>query len=213
MQLYGPDRPIAHSNKYVVFDIDHTLVHSHESINRFCDKQYLYNPKCRSSMYLVNMETDHSRRLTEAPQLWGEFRPGTREFLDFCQQYFQGIIIWSAGCRPYVEDMCRILFQGLQPPLMILAFEDCTMLPNDGYHKPLATIWSQIPQMNPQNTIIVDDRIENFIDNPSNGILIPPYNSGMTHDRALYQLQNWLVLPEVMMAPDIRQVQKPVFVK
>lgn len=211
MQLYGPDRGNALTNKYVVFDIDHTLVHSHEDMDRFFENNYLYDRRHRSSMYLINLESKPDLRLQEAPQLWGEFRPKAREFLEFCSRYFKGTIVWSAGCRSYVEDMCRVLFKGLPPPIAILAYEDCAVLPNDGYHKPLAKIWSKLSGPTPENTIIVDDRVENFIDNPNNGILIPPYKSGQNHDTALIQLQNWLIQPTVAYAPDIRTVPKPIF--
>lgn len=51
-------------------------------------------------------------------------RPGTYKFLEFAQNFFKNISIWTAGNKQYAEIISNILFP-YQKPDIIFSFEEC----------------------------------------------------------------------------------------
>lgn len=152
-------------------------------------------------------------------RIWGILRPGVEEFLRFAQEYFENVIIWSAGLPTYVEGICREIFQKskLQMPRIIWNRNHCSTQ-NGYFHKPLKDLLkglqdSQI-QIDLRKTLILDDRDYTFFQNPENGVLIPPFKPLTIlemidrSDESLFQFMNWLQRPEVYSSDDYRTLEK-----
>lgn len=207
--------------KYIVLDIDATLVHTHGDGDEYVNLNLFSNPKMqklRGRTYTMNL-TD----VTVAPgtgeemKLYGIYRPWLKEFLEFCFKYFDHVIIWSAGKKKYVEKMCELMFTDRKKqPLIIYNYNDCEIY-DDYIRKPLSKLYSDPRtkgRMNEKNTLVVDDRDDTFALNKGNGILIPEYEATMSikginkKDNALLKLMGWLMTDEVRDASDIRKVDK-----
>jgi len=223
------------TNRTLILDLDETAVHSYEN-PEFIDRYGIYSdpetsrkfhplgvPQVAYSMFLVLPNGALSRT-------WGLYRPNIYEFLRFAKGYFRNIIVWSAGIDPYVNEIVKGLFleSGLPTPKVVWCRSNCSIY-QDIYHKPihdLITYISNSPhstlKIDPKWTIIVDDRLHTFMQNPNSGVLIPPYHPGNNRpgkiptmedlldrsDDALLKLMEWLKRPEVMHAPDIRDMDK-----
>ena len=201
--------------KYIVLDLDSTLVTSdenHEVFNQILENrkndEYLLHDRVHNFYYAENS--------TSIP-MWTLLRPYIREFINFCLKYFTGVIIWSAGKSFYVHTIKSILFNNhLYQPIMVLTWDDTTFLKRGSTHiinKPLAKIFEHIPTANYTNTLVVDDRIDTFSLNQYNGILIPRFEprdiEEMTKDdTSLLLLMGWLCTREVLNCEDFRTLDK-----
>ena len=71
-------------------------------------------------------------------------RPYLKRYLILCGYYFQKIIIWSAGCKEYVNAIVEDIFDGIRRPDYVFNFNDCEKIgeidKNISYHKPLSKI-------------------------------------------------------------------------
>lgn len=214
---HEPPPPI--SRHSIVLDIDETLVHSWASLDDYYSLdvygRYPYFD-LQSRIYLLQSYSPSStRRLRTEPYIWGIMRPRVHEFLSFCFNYFENVIIWSAGHRGYVLDVVDKLFLDLPYPHCIYSSEYCEVTENT-FYKPLRKMihYERDLKLNLENTFIIDDRLDNFLDNPENGILIPPYSpiptliDFMLDDRSLDKLTKWFSRPEVIHAQDIRLLDK-----
>lgn len=236
--LFRFTHPISgpHIPKTIILDLDETLVHSWEN-PEFIDRYSIYtdpviyrkfhpvgSPQIAYSMFL-DLKTPGTQS-----RIWGLHRPHLHEFLHFASEYADNVIVWSAGIRPYVNEIVKGIFleSGLQPPKVVRNRENCSSY-QGLYHKPIYELITDISRqpfstlkIDPAWTIIVDDKTHTFMENPNSGILIPPYQPGSNRpgkvptmedlldrsDTALLQLMNWLELPEVKNATDIRTIDK-----
>lgn len=147
---------------------------------------------------------------------WGLKRPHLDTFLLFIMSYFRIVFVWSAGRDKYVNNVVEKIFKDIPHPYIVMNFDDVEAMPSDveNYHKPLRRAMSLDPEnMNYTNTLFLDNKGDNFVDNPENGIVIRDYrprtfNEMMTEDVALLQLRQWLLKPEVMNARDVRTLDK-----
>ena len=210
------------SNKYIVLDIDATLVHTHGDMKDFkMLKIYGSNEQIEMRRKLYNMRLIDVSDIPgqgEITDLAGIYRPYLKEFLEFCHGYFQGIIIWSAGKRKYVHKMCEYMFPLKKQPLHIFTYNDCEGDEDDFIVKPLEKLY-KLPKfkgkMGEKNTFVLDDRSETFSLNKRNGIQIPEFESDMSiedicnhPDDELLKLMTWLTSDEVMQSKDIRKLNK-----
>jgi hypothetical protein len=171
----------------------------------------------RKRVYVLKFDADNDDDMEEGEEdlIWGVKRPHMDEFLEFAYDYFRNIVIWSAGTYEYVHAIVKNLFKSFPCPTKIFTRNDCAHSDEYGYEKPLDKIYEAIPEMNPKNTILIDDRQEVFVrKDPHNGIIIPPftpdvedYNS-LTYDTAFLVLKDWFMSPQVMEAKDIRKINK-----
>jgi TFIIF-interacting CTD phosphatase-like protein len=168
-------------------------------------------------------------------KIWGLHRPHLYEFLRFASEYFDNILVWSAGIRPYVDEITKQIFleSGLRSPKIVWARDNCFNY-QGLYHKPIAEIINELSQrpyttfkVDPKWTLVVDDKSHTFMQNPHNGILITPYRPGDDRpgkiplmedlldrsDTALLQLKQWLEHPEIRDVQDIRTVDKTIIFK
>jgi len=205
------------SNRHLVLDLDSTLIHSTIDSNEIPNLKPYSDPDniiLRSRIYKFNMTDEKSRR-NPISTVWGIFRPGVFEFLTFASKYFAKIHVWSAGKKKYVHSICEILFPDKKPHI-IFTYDDC-IFKGDNIYKPLSKLWDLVPDAKPENTIVIDDRVDTFSLNIDNGILIPAYEPEikisdiMKHDDSLEIIKDWLLNFEVIHIPDIRNIDKNIF--
>lgn len=151
---------------------------------------------------------------------WGVKRPHLDIFLSFALDYFYIVGIWSAGRRRYVERITDTLFFGFPHPYIVMNHDDVEYLPSSDplyaeYHKPLRKVISLDPRnITTNNTLFLDNKGDNFVDNPRNGVTIPDYRIGpnldimMTDDISLLQFKQWLSKSDVMTSEDVRYLDK-----
>lgn len=223
----------------IVLDLDETLVHTFDGMNSLKNLDLLNNPNLlhiRKRAYTIC-----SRNIgvcdSNTAELWGIRRPNLTEFLVFCFSYFKVVAVWSAGTKAYVESIVNIIFRDIRPPHVVFSRGDCEEIDsktgarlnkangevvgeshNGIIIKPLSKMISSVPglskYMNLNNTFILDDRASTFLENPNNGILIPPYEpypdirSLETDDGVLLKLGNWFMNREVIASSDVTKLDK-----
>jgi TFIIF-interacting CTD phosphatase-like protein len=216
----------------LILDIDETLVHSVEDMNKWKYLRIMTDPNkidLRSRTFVMNIETD--RGSGKETILWSIKRPHLDEFLIFCLRYFKIIVVWSAGIYDYVHAVEKNIFTHGEPHAVLTRINCHGSLHK--LEKPLWKMVKDLPELSEyikydeattsggptgsdifKNVIIIDDRIFSFSQNPNNGILIPPYDPVLTEegirkdDLSLLQIMEWLKTPEVMNSKDIRKVDK-----
>ena len=211
------------TKKNIVLDIDATLVHTHGEIEDFSMlKIYSDSDRIKYRRKLYRMKLIDVVSVSGAGMvtvLAGIYRPYLREFLDFCFEYFDNIIIWSAGKKKYVEKMCEIMFPFKeQQPMLIYTYDDCIVGEEDYLKKPLKKLYNDPRakgKLNEKNTFVLDDRDDTFSLNSKNGIMIPEFESDMSveditdhEDSAFLHLMAWLNTKEVNESNDIRKLKK-----
>lgn len=202
----------------IVLDLDETCVRSFIGLSDFKKLAIDRHPDLRLRTYQMDLNdvvTSHGQG--EVTKMWGIKRPHIDEFLVFCFSYFRVVIVWSAGKYKYVHAIANNLFADIVPPHLVLTWNDCDKV--DGIcDKDLSKIYNH-PELKgyvrPENTLIVDDRLESFkLNTPENGILIPAYKPSpklellRAEDIALLQLQAWFQTPQVMNSTDVRILDK-----
>jgi len=211
--------------KTLILDLDETLASTQNDIDLIKLKVYedfnvfrKFHPiGQRQICYSINITHQGSQM-----NIWGIKRPGLEVFLPFAQTYFDNVLIWSAGIRPYVEAVCREIFdiEGLNMPRLIWSREDCSV-ETGVFFKPLSNLPIKLEaagspiRINLNQTLILDDRPYTFTANPQNGVLIPPFKPEPNlvqltdrSDRSLYQFMDWLKTPEVINCSDYRTLDK-----
>ena len=209
-------------DKYIVLDIDATLVHTHGDMDDFkMLKIYGSEEQLEMRRKLYNMRLIDVSDVPgegEITDLAGIYRPYLKEFLEFCFDYFGGIVIWSAGKRKYVHKMCEYMFPLKKQPLLIFTYDDCEGDEDDYIVKPLEKLYKHPKlkgKLNETNTFVLDDREETYSYNKRNGILIPEFESDMSvedicnhPDGELLKLMTWLEESDVKSSNDIRKLNK-----
>lgn len=204
------------TNKCIVLDLDETLIctmEKHHLAKRLIDT----NPRfhhLRSRYYEFELDGD---------VMGGLMRPNLQAFLNFCFDYFQCVIVWSAGTKKYVEKICKVIFPGRKPH-KIYSREKCIFDKNKNQiFKPLQRLVEDptVPgSVTLQNTFAIDDRDDTFSQNVANGIQIPKWSpdaerpdSLLTEDRNLDKVMCWFLQREVMdprsTVQDLTNIQWP----
>lgn len=205
----------------IVLDIDATLLHTQDGGYDFENLNVYTNPsrfKIRHKIYHMNLvDVTNNPGEGSITSLSGVYRPFLKEFLDFCFEYFNNVIIWSAGKRKYVEECCRLMFP-IHKPALIYTWDDCDYS-NKGLFKPLKNIFNDDKlkelNINEKNTFHLDDRDDVYSLNKNNGIQIPEFeceldvNQILNHDDdELLKLIAWFSLNKVKKSQDIRKLTK-----
>tara|TARA_Y100000592_G_C5458676_1_gene312795 strand:- start:1103 stop:1780 length:678 start_codon:yes stop_codon:yes gene_type:complete len=207
--------------KNIVLDIDATLVNTHGDDGEFLNLKFITEPKMlkyRKRIYSMNLsDVTTEPGDGEELKLYGVYRPYLKEFLDFCFDYFDNVIIWSAGKKKYVEKMCELMFvDAKKQPLVIYNWNNTT-IDGDRITKPLKKLYNDPRtkgEMNEKNTFVVDDRDDTYYLNKNNGILIPEYEAALSYgglkmqDDNLLKLMAWFSLDEVSESEDVRELEK-----
>lgn len=106
-------------------------------------------------------------------------RPGLDAFLASTLGRFAAVGIWSAASDEWVE--CVLGTGPLAKHRRCFAFvwhgSRCVRAAYESRHtKPLKKVWRSTPGWTRANTVILDDRADNFARNYGNGIRIPPFD-------------------------------------
>lgn len=220
------------TNFYLVVDLDLTFLHSKFDADMFKSLKLYSDPKninLRNRVYLFDLVNGDIDEGSEGSlRVWGVYRTYLFEFLHFAQHYFKGIYVWSAGKYKYVHSIVELISNesGIKP-LNVLTRDDCGYTKVDKHgkkymHKPLEYIFKINPDANLSNTLALDDIMDNFMNNPKNGLLIPPYQPEndedcplnefkdwmMEEDRNLIKLKYWLLSEKVIKCKDVRKLKK-----
>lgn len=162
----------------IVLDLDETLIHT-------------YRDPVKDGEYTVELGEPGNYIYYS-----GTLRYGLHDFLVFCFMYFKNVIVWSAGTKEYVYEICDIIFKDIPyTPDKILTYDDIVIYDDSGeYYKPLSKIFNS--KITRHNTYFIDDRGENFIEDIDNGITIPPYTG--EQDICLLKLKNWFLQDHIV---------------
>ena len=214
------------TNKCIVLDLDETLVHSNENMDKLQELEIMTNPELldlKRRTYQISMD-DVVYKKGEGVKtvMWGIVRPHVKEFLVSCFSYFKVVIVWSAGKRKYVDAIVDFLFKDIRRPHVVYSYDQCERTSNNLIVKPFMKMINAEPGLNKymslDNSFMIDDRNTVYAgyvgDNPDNGIQIPAYrpafniHSLRSDDIALKQLMTWFLRPEVMASPNVRELNK-----
>lgn len=203
----------------IVLDLDETLIHTFDKpITNELTTPEMNN--LRNRLFEFKVVEPANRPDEEANYIMnGIKRPGLNFFLIFCLCYFKNVIIWSAAEPRYVRKIVDIIFRDMYPPLAVYTRDSILISPEGMTIKPLTRIYDdekiEDEDVNERNTIVIDDKMETFIQNMDNGIQIPPYDPSPVYselvrdDLSLFQLTIWLYnLLECGEISDIRDINK-----
>lgn len=236
-------QPPSHSKKTItdlaiVLDLDETFINSNENIQHLFDSNLLtdeslshikdrlftftYNDIYHDELNLDRSKREYLEQMGNSIAYWCLKRHHMDEFLDFCFEYFKTVIVWSAGTANYVNLIVKLIFKKNKPHF-VYTQDDCADMkhPTRPYYKPLQKIANDHPELcSMSNMVIIDDRKDNFKENPDNGILIPAYDPRKVYEKttnhkeiidelgryddALLKLMSWFKRDVIVKSTDIR---------
>lgn len=191
----------------LILDLDRTLIYCIECDNENITMEKVAESKIFTDPKLIKLRRRaHLLRLHDACVSRGEGdecctlvieRPHLKEFLIFCFEFFRKVVVWTAGVRPYGEEIARSISKHTFPFDHVLTQEDC--LEVDGvFYKPFDTALEIFPDIGPkENILILDDNPDSFRYDPQGGVLIPEYITTVniddigTEDDALLKFKYW----------------------
>jgi len=211
--------------KWIVLDLDSTLIFSQSDISQLARSKLLTNPdyfKYRDRLYIGSVSNPRIAGDGNSSRFWGIRREGLEDFIEWLLDNFN-VIVWTAGTRPYGEQIVKIIFPK-RKPYLIFSQTETDFDENMNSTKPLSKLMDDKvlgKYINFENIIIVDDNHYNFRQNTCNGILIPPFTISReeeettnpliyerailrlitTKDTALADLKAWLM--KVKDEPDL----------
>lgn len=206
------------TSKTLVLDLDECLIETFKTYNdiSYLQMMSLYHSMDRSRFYRFDIyDPEQPKGIGLSETYWGIKRPYLDTFLSFAFRYFKNVVIWSAAQKNYVEQLVKNLFRDHPRPVKILTRDDVTHVDRatHNYHKPISTILKTDLMVHQDDIVFIDDKADNFRDNPHNGIVIPRFDPKFEaavekEDIKLLQIMQWLMLPEVMTTKDFRQTNK-----
>lgn len=123
-----------------------------------------------------------------------KIRPYCEEFLDYCFTNFN-IGIWTMANASWANTVLENILTEKQKEQVYFIYTSQNACPRtDGDIKCLNKIYSKKKYkdiFNNENTLMIDDKYHNMIENVHNGIIIPEFH-GETNDRALLALMEHL---------------------
>lgn len=154
------------SPKCVVLDLDETLIHSKPTSSALRN----ISKKQNSRLVIHNINIDGEQ--------WSVIeRPHLQDFIKFIYNYFDLIIIWSAGTYEYVHEICKKIIS-YYDECIIYTRDDCVSK-NNTYIKPLSILekneYLLSPIMNLSTMIVIDNLDDTFVENVNNAIHIPNF--------------------------------------
>ncbi|MCP4123064.1 MAG: hypothetical protein GY751_15030 [Bacteroidetes bacterium] len=207
--------------KFVLLDLDKTLVKTFEGTieQEFID---ILHKRDYESDAIYDMEHEVERWTVR-----GMKRPFFKEFLKYLSDNFEGVCVWSAGTKDYVEMIVDMLFKDLDKPLIVYSRDMCSVDDDNNYYKDLSKVYNDPilkGRANERNTIIVDDNLFTCSHNEFNSIYISKYNPSKRakrEDRKLTRddikqtddtllIVMWYMMrPEFLWSDDVRGLEKP----
>lgn len=166
--------------KTLVLDIDETLVHSVQTV----DKDVIYD-------HTFDVEYLGIRRTIGMNK-----RPFVEQFLAWCGEHFE-VVTFTSGIKPYSDQVMKILDPKGEIVKHRLSRDHCMMHTESIYFKNLEYLRRDLTQ-----TLIVDNSPIVFAFQLDNGVPIEPYYGEEKEDIELLKLKNFL--EEVLKAEDVR---------
>jgi TFIIF-interacting CTD phosphatase-like protein len=208
--------------KIIVLDLDETLVHTMDNYESLIKLNILCDPSCydikKRTILLRTVDCVYKKGTGVIENMWSVKRPYLDVFLKFCFEYFDYVIVWSAGVRRYVRAIVENIFKDIGTPHIVYSREKCDSNENVSNYKPLNKLMEEnrdyLKNMSLENTFVIDDRSSTFIKNVENGILIPEYcpeantDEIRKQDTALLELMKWFLKDEVKNCNDVRTLNK-----
>jgi hypothetical protein len=190
------------------------------------DNYYDYNPRKFSELHRtgeikkISFEKFDKHGNDVVTEFWVSKRKHLNKFLNYLNENFDKVIIWSAGQTEYVESIVEYLYKNIdQKPYDILTYPDTCRKTEDNkvfITKPLRKLFNKYEDMNLSNTLIVDNIHTNFMfHNKFNGICIPHYHpnpldllDGKSVDNSLSDLIKYFDSDEFQNCEDYRYIDK-----
>ena len=133
-------------------DSDETLVHFFGNENNWKYVEDYDNTFVKPRILDIVVENEF---------MWGIARPHVSEFLDAAFETFDVVGVWSAGVEDYVQEIVKKIFK--KKPYFVWSRKMCEMMVTDTdtvRQKPLSKLYTAFPEIDPNRTLIVDDRSE-----------------------------------------------------
>jgi TFIIF-interacting CTD phosphatase-like protein len=219
VKMHQPPRPF----QCLVTDMDECLIHSFpESFTRD-DYNRVFNVPAALSIRPHIFGVPLTMRDDDSSMLYGIFRPGLIDFLNYAFKRFDYVVLWSAGMPYYVSQITEYIFSKTdRMPDNVLARTYCDEHPESTedhrlYTKPLKKLRNINPAISLANTLIIDDNPVSSYYNWANHVLIPKWEpeptvkackQALATDRYLYDFIEWCERPEVKYATDVRKLDK-----
>ena len=203
------------NGRILLLDIDETLVHSFTQLDQYQKliteerKFYLEN---RPSFYRLRIPILDNDGNINMFDFWGILRPYLDYFLKAAFENFQLVGIFTAGGESYAREMEKILFGrvGIKPDF-IFHKKDLS-INGKAYHKPIVRTLSKIGiNTDTKKVLLIDDRIENFIEEPENCLLVPHFNpaniKNFVHDQSLKKIADFFYTSEFADTEDLSEIE------
>lgn len=161
----------------IVLDLDETLVNTRKSASERIAVIKALKQRGESDRY-------YEFKLDGA-LYWGVKRPYVPFFTSWCFDAFDVVGVWTAAERSYADAVVASVFQE-QRPHFVWAREQCGT--NRGmYYKPMSSLFTAFPDLDAENSIILDDRVDVAKYNLPLLLEIPSfdYRNPLTYDRVL----------------------------
>lgn len=154
----------------IVLDLDECILHTYGNQHWDVYDTIMKDPKhfsLRQRIFKIKCEEEY---------YWGLKRPHLEDFLAYCFSTFSNVCVWSAGTKKYVKAIVLEIFKDYPYPSLVMTRDNVFWTDRYNYSKPLIFLYNRLGEANSTNTIMIDDKEDNFVYNPDNGITIPPYD-------------------------------------
>lgn len=197
-------------SKTIYLDLDNTLLCS-------------YSPTMPTDIKQnISIDNIYSLDFGRDDKYEGVYRPHLYKFLNFCREYFDKVIIYTAGSDDYGKLIAANLekFSGIQFDDIFTRDHNLLMdidwKTEENYRKPLTLLIDPKGKIKEKDylkhVLLVDDKFSNFRFNARNGIHIPVFDpqtyQEYTEDSDLLILMNWLNMDSIKYSPDYRTINK-----
>jgi len=191
----------------IIFDLDETLIHSVD-INQWSKIHYSIKNKLEQENLLFEIDSETI----------GIKRPHLDTFLTFISSNFGHVGVWSAGIKPYIENIVVNIFD--KTPDFAWSRFDCDYkiiyrYNENTFVKPLHQVWDGfIDGFTEENTFMIEDRIDTVLYNPHNLVKLTPYKplknkSLITEDEELLKLITFF--KDIKTFTPVPLLKKPMF--
>jgi TFIIF-interacting CTD phosphatase-like protein len=134
----------------VVLDLDETLVHS-------SSKGVTEMKKVKDTMKEAGQMDRYYEFKLGKETYWGLKRPYYKSFLRWCRSQFDIVAVWTAGDTDYADEIVSKVFER-RPPI-VWSRPNCVRA-NGIYYKPMDKFFRAFPDIDRDNTVIIDDRAD-----------------------------------------------------
>lgn len=150
----------------LVLDLDETLIHTWKRDD----------PRLQKKAKTEASDRYYEFKLDDDYLYWGVLRPDVADFLKYAFRKFDIVGIWTAATADYANEIKNRLEQESEFNFhFVWSREMCTLVKGE-YIKPLARLFSSFPDIDPDNTVMLDDKRTIAVYNPRNLLQIQPYD-------------------------------------